>query len=53
MEITTKRYAVLLADSAFLHQVRDAIERGTSDAETITAIWAILKDADAIRDSLK
>lgn len=52
MEINPARYAALLADAAFLHQVRDALEHERSDAETISAIWAIIKDAEQIRSAV-
>lgn len=52
IKIDAARYAALLADAAFLRQVKDALEHCKSDAETITSVWAIIKDAEAIRSTI-
>lgn len=52
MEINAQRYAQLLADAAFLRQIKDALENSRSDTETIAACWAIMHDADSIRASI-
>ena len=52
MEMSTSRYAALLADAASVSQIKDALERAKSDAETISTIRAIIKDGDAIRSAV-
>lgn len=52
MEISSARYAALLADAASVSQIKDALDRAKSDAETISTIRAIIKDADTIRSAV-
>ena len=53
ISISMKRHTQLLNDSAFLYQICDIVASPAADAEALSEIRDIIKDAATMREALR